>query len=81
MGAAFSETREKPLANLKETLAPIQDTIESLLSELRMLKTRFEQRQIPFAEQDYFNLALALERIQEAQERLAGILHRYKSPF
>ena len=61
---------------MKKELAPIQATIDSILSGLNELKVGIEQGQIPFAEQDYFNLALALERVQEAKERLAGILGR-----
>jgi len=61
---------------VKDKLAPIQETIESILSGLKILKGSIEQGQIPFVEQDYFNLALALERVQEAKERLEGILQR-----
>lgn len=61
---------------MKERLAPIQEAIESTLFGLNKLKMGIEQGQIPFAEQDYFNLALALERVQEAKERLAGIIQR-----
>lgn len=61
---------------MKEKLAPIQETIEITLSGLNKLKVAIEQGQIPFAEQDYFNLALAMERVEEAKERLAGILRR-----
>jgi len=61
---------------VKEKLPPIQETIESSLSALKMLKDSIEQGQIPFVERDYFNLAMALERVQEAKERLAGILQR-----
>ena len=61
---------------MKKELAPIQATIDSILSGLNELKVGIEQGQIPFAEQDFFNLALALERVKEAKERLAGILAR-----
>ena len=61
---------------MKKELAPIQATIDSILSGLHKLKVGIEQGQIPFAEQDFFNLALALERVKEAKERLAGILAR-----
>lgn len=61
---------------MKEKLAPIQETMESILSGLKMLKDLIEQGQIPFVEREYFNLAIALERVQEAKERLEGILHR-----
>jgi hypothetical protein len=61
---------------VKEKLTPIQETIESSLSALKRLKDSIEQGQIPFVERDYFNLAMALERVQEAKERLAGILQR-----
>jgi hypothetical protein len=61
---------------VKEELTLIQETIESILSGLKMVKDSIEQGQIPFVERDYFNLALALERVQEAKERLAGILQR-----
>jgi len=61
---------------VKKELAPIQATIDSILSGLNELKVGIEQGQIPFAEQDFFNLALALERVKEAKERLAGILAR-----
>ena len=61
---------------MKKELAPIQATIDSILSGLNELKVGIEQGQIPFAEQDFFNLALALERVKEAKERLAGILDR-----
>jgi hypothetical protein len=61
---------------VKKELAPIQATIDSILSGLNELKVGIEQGQIPFAEQDFFNLALALERVKEAKERLAGILDR-----
>jgi hypothetical protein len=59
---------------VKEILVPIQETIESTLTGLHLLKADIERGQIPFREQDYFNLVLALERVQEAKERLAGIL-------
>lgn len=61
---------------MKEELTLIQETIESILSGLKMVKDSIEQGQIPFVERDYFNLAVALERVQEAKERLAGILQR-----
>jgi hypothetical protein len=61
---------------VKENLAPIQETIESILSGLKLLKNSIEQGQIPFVERDYFNLAVALERVQEAKERIEGILGR-----
>jgi hypothetical protein len=61
---------------VKEELTLIQETIESILSGLKMVKDSIEQGQIPFVERDYFNLAVALERVQEAKERLAGILQR-----
>jgi hypothetical protein len=64
------------IITVKEKLAPIQETIESILSGLKMLKDSIERGQIPFAERDYFNLAMALEKVQEAKERLAGILQR-----
>lgn len=54
---------------MKEKLAPIQETMESILSGLKMLKDLIEQGQIPFVEREYFNLAIALERVQEAKER------------
>lgn len=61
---------------MKEKLAPIQETIESTLSGLKTLKDSIERGQIPFVERDYFNLAMALERVEEAKERLSGILQR-----
>jgi hypothetical protein len=61
---------------LKEELILIQETIESILSGLKMVKDSIEQGQIPFIERDYFNLAVALERVEEAKERLSGILER-----
>jgi len=61
---------------VKEKLAPIQETIESILSGLKLLKNSIEQGQTPFIERDYFNLAVALERVQEAKERIEGILGR-----
>ena len=68
--------KEDRIITVKEKLTPIQETIESALSCLKMLKDSIEQGQIPFVERDYFNLAMALERVQEAKERLAGILQR-----
>jgi hypothetical protein len=67
---------EDRIITVKEKLVPIQETIESTLSGLKMLKDSIEQGQIPFVERDYFNLAMALERVQEAKERLSGILQR-----
>jgi len=61
---------------VKEELTLIQETIESILSGLKMVKDSIEQGQIPFVERDYFNLAMALERVEEAKERLSGILQR-----
>jgi hypothetical protein len=61
---------------VKRELAPIQETINLVLSGLNKLKAEIEQGQIPFIERDYFNLTLALERVKEAKERLAGILGR-----
>jgi hypothetical protein len=68
--------KEDRTINVKEELAPIQETIESTLSGLKMLKDSIERGQIPFVERDYFNLAMALERVEEAKERLSGILQR-----
>ena len=67
---------EDRIITVKEKLIPIQETIESTLSGLKMLKDSIERGQIPFVERDYFNLAMALERVQEAKERLSGILQR-----
>ena len=61
---------------MKKKLIPIQTAIDGVLSSLNLVKTSVEQGQIPFVERDYFNLAIALEKIQEAKERLAGILQR-----
>jgi hypothetical protein len=61
---------------VKEELIPIQRAIEGLISSLNVVKISIEQGQIPFVERDYFNLAVAMEKIQEASERLAGILQR-----
>jgi translation elongation factor EF-4 len=62
--------------NVKEELTAIQETVESILSGLKRMKEAVELGQTPFVERDYFNLAVALERVQEAKERLAGILQR-----
>ncbi len=61
---------------MKEDLIPIQTAIDGLLSSLSVVKISIEQGQIPFVERDYFNLAVAMEKIQEARERLVGILKR-----
>jgi hypothetical protein len=61
---------------VREELTPIQTAIDRLLSSLSVVKISIEQGQIPFVERDYFNLAVAMEKIQEARERLAGILKR-----
>ena len=61
---------------MKEELVPIQETIESALSGLKVLKDSIERGQRPFVERDYFNLSVALEKVQEAKERLTGIVHR-----
>ncbi len=68
--------KEDRIITVKEKLAPIQETIESTLSGLKTLKDSIERGQIPFVERDYFNLAMALERVEEAKERLSGILQR-----
>ena len=73
---AARTVKEDRIITVKEKLAPIQETIESTLSGLKMLKDSIERGQIPFVERDYFNLAMALERVEDAKERLAGILQR-----
>jgi hypothetical protein len=73
---AARTVKEDRINTVKEKLAPIQETIESTLSGLKMLKDSIERGQIPFVERDYFNLAMALERVEDAKERLAGILQR-----
>ena len=73
---AARTVKEDRINTVKEKLAPIQETIESTLAGLKMLKDSIERGQIPFVERDYFNLAMALERVEDAKERLAGILQR-----
>ena len=61
---------------MKEELLGIQETAESMISGLKGLMKSVENGQIPFAEQDYFNLAIALERVKEAKDGMAGIISR-----
>ena len=61
---------------MKEELLGIQETAESMISGLKGLMKSVENGQIPFAEQDYFNLAIALERVKEAKDRMEGIISR-----
>ena len=68
--------KEDRIITVKEKLAPIQETIESTLSGLKTLKDSIERGQVPFVERDYFNLAMAIEKVQEAKERVEGILQR-----
>ena len=59
-----------------EQICQICAAIDSILADLHRVKDSIEQGQIPFSEQDYFNIAVAGERIQEAKERLQTTIQR-----
>jgi hypothetical protein len=59
-----------------EQLCQICVALDSILADLHRVKDSIEQGQIPFSDQDYFNIAVAGERIQEAKERLETTIQR-----
>jgi hypothetical protein len=61
---------------MKANLTQIIPTLNAVINDLNALKDSVEKGLIPFLEQDYFNLVLAMERINEAKERLDGVIQR-----
>jgi len=59
-----------------EQLCQICAAIDAILMDLYKVKDSIEQGRIPFSDQDYFNIAVAWERIQEAKERLQTTIRR-----
>lgn len=62
---------------MKANLTQIVPTLNAVINDLNALKASIEKGLIPFMEQDYFNLVMAMERINEAKERLDGVIQRH----